>query len=173
MQHLCGLVLMHRHARLTDRQWDRIRPLLPSGAGRRGRPWADRRRIIEAVVYRCRTGIPWRDLPAGFGAWKTVGPPPPLGRRRDLGPRARRLAGQRGRRWADRLAGGGGSHHHAGPPARHQYPPPRGVPSRSHGQGLDAHREPAGHAIGRSRGGLTTKVHHAVDGQGGDRWPSS
>ncbi|MEV0027382.1 transposase [Streptomyces atroolivaceus] len=34
------------------------------------------------------------------------------------------------------------------------------------GQGLDAHREPAGHAIGRSRGGLTTKIHHAVDGQG-------
>ena len=34
------------------------------------------------------------------------------------------------------------------------------------GQGLDAHREPAGHAIGCSRGGLTTKPHHAVDGQG-------
>ncbi len=34
------------------------------------------------------------------------------------------------------------------------------------GQGLDSRREPAGHAIGRSRGGLTTKIHHAVDGQG-------
>ncbi|WP_148283956.1 IS5 family transposase, partial [Luteimicrobium xylanilyticum] len=28
------------------------------------------------------------------------------------------------------------------------------------------HNEPAGHGIGRSRGGLTTKVHHAVDGRG-------
>ncbi|WP_156485565.1 IS5 family transposase, partial [Tsukamurella pseudospumae] len=27
-------------------------------------------------------------------------------------------------------------------------------------------REPAGHGIGRSRGGLTTKIHAAVDGQG-------
>lgn len=26
--------------------------------------------------------------------------------------------------------------------------------------------EPAGHGIGRSRGGLTTKIHHAVDGRG-------
>lgn len=26
--------------------------------------------------------------------------------------------------------------------------------------------EPAGHGVGRSRGGLTTKIHHAVDGKG-------
>jgi transposase len=24
------------------------------------------------VIYRLRTGIPWRDLPAEFGAWQTV-----------------------------------------------------------------------------------------------------
>jgi transposase len=28
------------------------------------------------------------------------------------------------------------------------------------------HREPADHAIGRSRGGLSTKIHHACDGKG-------
>ncbi|MBD8060139.1 transposase [Cellulomonas sp. JH27-2] len=28
------------------------------------------------------------------------------------------------------------------------------------------HDEPAGHAIGRSLGGLTTKIHHAFDGRG-------
>ncbi|WP_371872345.1 transposase [Streptomyces caniferus] len=65
---------MPRHARLTDRHWDRSRPLLPSSTGRRGRPWADHRRIVEVLVYRYRTGIPWRDLPAGFGSWKTVWP---------------------------------------------------------------------------------------------------
>ncbi|MET8747934.1 transposase [Streptomyces sp. NPDC004728] len=46
---------MPRHACLTERQWDRIRPLLPSSAGRRGRPWAEHRRIVEAIVYRYRT----------------------------------------------------------------------------------------------------------------------
>lgn len=30
----------------------------------------------------------------------------------------------------------------------------------------DQECEPAGHGIGRSRGGLTTKIHHAVDGRG-------
>ncbi|AEK37776.1 transposase for insertion sequence element [Corynebacterium variabile DSM 44702] len=30
----------------------------------------------------------------------------------------------------------------------------------------DSECEPAGHGIGRSRGGLTTKIHHAVDGKG-------
>lgn len=30
----------------------------------------------------------------------------------------------------------------------------------------DRECEPAGHGIGRSRGGLTTKIHHAVDGRG-------
>jgi len=30
----------------------------------------------------------------------------------------------------------------------------------------DQECEPAGHGIGRSRGGLTTKIHHAVDGNG-------
>jgi transposase len=63
---------MPRHALLTDRQWDRTRPLLPSSTGRRGRPWDDHRRIVEACVYQYRTGIPWRDLPARFGSWKTV-----------------------------------------------------------------------------------------------------
>ncbi|MFC9425767.1 transposase [Streptomyces sp. NPDC056987] len=27
---------------------------------------------MEAIVYRYRTGIPWRDLPARFGSWKTA-----------------------------------------------------------------------------------------------------
>ncbi|MFI1196446.1 transposase [Micromonospora sp. NPDC020750] len=46
--------------------------MLPSDIGRRGRPWADHRRIVAAIVNRYRTGIPWRDLPGRFGSWKTV-----------------------------------------------------------------------------------------------------
>ncbi|MFK0263639.1 hypothetical protein ACIQU1_20210 [Streptomyces angustmyceticus] len=32
---------------------------MPSSAGRRGRPWADHRRMVEAIVFRYRIGIPW------------------------------------------------------------------------------------------------------------------
>ncbi len=28
--------------------------------------------MIEGVLYRLRTGVPWRDLPAEFGPWQTV-----------------------------------------------------------------------------------------------------
>jgi len=32
----------------------------------------DHRRVIDAVVWRTRTGTPWRDLPEWYGNWKTV-----------------------------------------------------------------------------------------------------
>jgi len=57
---------------LTDAQWVRIEPLLPSSAGQRGRPFRDHRQVLEGIIYRFRAGIPWRDLPASFGPWQTV-----------------------------------------------------------------------------------------------------
>jgi transposase len=58
---------------LSDEQWERIEPLLPSNAGRRGHPFGDDRKVVEGIVYRYRTGIPWRDLPREvFGPWQTV-----------------------------------------------------------------------------------------------------
>ena len=58
---------------LSDEQWARIEPLLPSNVGRRGHPFADNRRVVEGMAYRYRTGIPWRDLPREvFGPWQTV-----------------------------------------------------------------------------------------------------
>src|SRR6185503_2769366 len=59
---------MHRHA-LTDGQWKRLQKGLPKL--RRG-PTADDRLFIDAVLYRTRTGCPWRDLPERFGPWKSV-----------------------------------------------------------------------------------------------------
>ena len=57
----------------TDEQWARVEPLLPSNAGKRGHPFGDSRRVVEGIVYRYRTGIPWRDLPRDvFGPWQTV-----------------------------------------------------------------------------------------------------
>ena len=57
---------------LTDEQWARIQPLMPSASGAPGRPQARHRQIVEAIIYRDREKIPWRDLPAGFGPWQTA-----------------------------------------------------------------------------------------------------
>lgn len=56
---------------LTDAQWEYLEPMLPQRA-KRGRPPTDRRRILDAILYVVKGGIPWRYLPAGFPPWKTV-----------------------------------------------------------------------------------------------------
>ncbi len=56
---------------LTNEEWARLKPHLPM-SGQRGGRWASHRRIINGILYRNRTGVPWRDLPARFGKWKTV-----------------------------------------------------------------------------------------------------
>lgn len=63
---------MSRSAVLTDDLWTRIEMLMPSSDGLRGRPFRDHRQVIEGIIYRLRTGIAWRDLPASFGPWQTV-----------------------------------------------------------------------------------------------------
>jgi transposase len=57
---------------LRDDEWDRIRDLLPGREGHVGVIAADNRRFVEAVLYRFRAGIPWRDLPERFGDWKNT-----------------------------------------------------------------------------------------------------
>jgi transposase len=57
---------------LRDDQWDRIKDLLPGREGVVGRPAADNRLFVEAVLYRYRAGIPWRDLPERFGDFRVV-----------------------------------------------------------------------------------------------------
>ena len=75
---------MRRYA-LRDDQWERIKHLLPGREGSVGVTAADNRLFLEAVLYRYRAGIPWRDLPERFGDWKTcidasaVGPSPVSG----------------------------------------------------------------------------------------------
>ena len=56
---------------LTDAQWALIQPMLPKPK-KRGRPPVDRRRIIDAILYVVKGGIPWRMLPGDFPNWKTV-----------------------------------------------------------------------------------------------------
>jgi len=52
---------------LRDDQWDRINDLLPGSEGWVGVTARDNRLFVEAVLYRYRAGIPWRDLPERFG----------------------------------------------------------------------------------------------------------
>ena len=58
---------MMRRFRLRDDQWERIKDLLPGREGSVGVTAADNRLFVEAVLYRYRTGMPWRDLPERFG----------------------------------------------------------------------------------------------------------
>ena len=57
---------------LHNDQWDRIKDVLPGREGHVGGTADDNRLFVEAVLYRFRTGCPWRDLPARFGHFKTV-----------------------------------------------------------------------------------------------------
>ncbi|MGW3289788.1 IS5 family transposase [Streptomyces sp. NPDC001002] len=138
---------------LTDGQRARIEPLLPERTPKRGGRWRDHRQVIDAIGFKYRTGTPWMDLPEQFGSWK--------------------VAHNRQRKWAAdgtwekvftallAQADAEGdlewvvavdsaivrAHQHAAG-AR-----PKGAPAG----------EPHDHALGRSRGGLTTKIHLAAD----------
>ncbi len=56
---------------LRDDQWERIKDWLPGRVGHVGATAQDNRRFVEAVLYRYRAGIPWRDLPA-IRHWKNT-----------------------------------------------------------------------------------------------------
>jgi transposase len=146
---------------LSDEAWAVLEPLLPVKA--RGRRPRALRRQIDGIRFRTRTGCPWRDVPEElYGPWQSV-----YSRFRDW-----QLDGS----WdllADRLrtrADGAGlidwelnldstiarAHQHAAGARRDgdaQAEPPHG-PIRS---------EPADHGLGRSRGGLSTKIHAAAE----------
>ena len=57
---------------LSDRQWELIEPILPSGPGKLGRNGNDNRMSLEGMIWICRTGASWQDLPEVFGNWNTV-----------------------------------------------------------------------------------------------------
>src|SRR5882672_104989 len=62
---------MRRYA-LREDQWERIKDVLPGREGHVGVTAKDNRLFVEAVLYRYRAGIAWRDLPERFGAWKGI-----------------------------------------------------------------------------------------------------
>ncbi|WP_203184259.1 IS5 family transposase [Streptomyces pratensis] len=140
---------------ITDAMWSRIKPLMPADPVR-GRRWADHRRTLEAIVWKYRTGSPWRDLPVELGPFQTAHKR--LLRWAADGTWERILSAFQAA--ADEAADIGWTvsvdstvcraHQHAAGARK------RGRPDRA---------EPEDHGLGRSRGGLSTKVHLASDSQ--------
>jgi len=57
---------------VSDAVWAKVVSLLPGKATDSGATGKDNRLFLEAVLWRVRTGAPWRDLPSGFGNWNSV-----------------------------------------------------------------------------------------------------
>jgi transposase len=62
--------MLRRHE-ISDKDWDRIKHLLPGQPGQHGGIAQDNRRFLNAVLWIARTGAPWRDLPDRLGNWNS------------------------------------------------------------------------------------------------------
>jgi transposase len=151
---------------LTNEEWARLEPHLPVN-GRRGGQWGNHRLVVNGIYFRKRTGVPWRDLPVRYGKWKT--------------------AYERHRRWsADGTWGrilkalqaradveGGLDWSQVGIDSttcrahQHAAGARKAAPTDGSKGGVVPARHRADEGLGRSRGGLTTKIHLA--GESGRR----
>jgi len=133
---------------LTDPLWDRLLPLLPPQKPRTGRPSLDHRRFVEAVLWLARTGAPWRDLPPELMNWRS--------------------AWRRLQRWA--TAGVWGRVVEAlramAPEAGWEAHLLDSSVVRAHAHAAGARRAAGKQALGRSRGGFSTKLHLRADANG-------
>ena len=55
---------------VMDAAWEQSAALLPPN-GRRGGQWQEHRRGVNGILWKLRTGAPWRDLPECYGSWQT------------------------------------------------------------------------------------------------------
>ena len=58
---------MNRRFEISDDEWERLAPLLPSTRPKRGGRCRDHRQVLNGILFRVRTGIPWHDLPRRYG----------------------------------------------------------------------------------------------------------
>lgn len=59
---------------LTDTQWGILDNLIPKPTPRkdgRGRPWKDRRAVLNGIRWVLRTGAPWADVPDRYPSYQT------------------------------------------------------------------------------------------------------
>lgn len=131
---------------LSDELWTLIQGILPKeGSLKGGRPPGDVRTFINAIHWIVRTGAPWRALPERFGSWKTVY--------------------SRFRRWQQK-GFWEGIMNLLTPSADMEYVMIDGSYIHAHKHSTGAKRSLGDQAIGRSRGGLTTKLHAVTDALG-------
>lgn len=62
--------MVKRHE-VTDAAWAVIAPLLPRDP-RRGQAYRDHRVVLNGILWKLSTGVPWRDVPARYGPWQTL-----------------------------------------------------------------------------------------------------
>lgn len=63
-----------RHTDLTDAQWEALAPVVPEPPRRkdgRGRPWKERRAVLNGILYILCTGAAWADLPDRYPPYQT------------------------------------------------------------------------------------------------------
>jgi transposase len=136
---------------LSDAVWARLSPLLPPQRPRTGRPARDHRTILNAILWVLRTGAPWRDLPERFGPWATVWSR--FRRWTAAGVWARVLEVLQ--READSAGALDWETHYVD-----------GTVVRAHQHAAGAIGGQEHEALGRSRGGFSTKVHVRAEGGG-------
>ncbi len=130
---------------LTDEQWKRIEPLMPvKTTGKKGRPRKDDRTMLNAMLWITRSGAQWRLLPKEYGPWQSVYAR--FAKWRDSGIWKAILQVLVSDADKENLSIDSTSIR---------------VHESSNGQ-----KKTKDKAIGRSRGGLTTKIHAIVDGLG-------
>ncbi|MGB7260568.1 MAG: IS5 family transposase [Albidovulum sp.] len=130
---------------VTDQVWQRLEVYLPGKGSDAGATAKDNRLFLEAVFWRVRTGSPWRDLPPAFGNWNT---------------QFRRF-----RRWAKTGVFESLFKAMSNDPDL-EYALIDGTIVQAHQKATGAKGGPQHQAIGRSRGGLTTKIVALVDALG-------
>ncbi|WP_429594471.1 IS5 family transposase [Sphingomonas zeicaulis] len=136
--------MARRRYELTDKEWLIIEPLLPNKP--RGVPRVDDRRVLNGILWRFRSGAPWAEIPERYG-------PPTTCYNRFV---RWRKAGVWDRLLAAVSAGFNG-----------ELVMIDSTCMRVHQHGATGKKgDPRDHGMGRSRGGLTTKLHALVDADG-------
>ncbi|WP_353051484.1 IS5 family transposase [Streptomyces sp. RTGN2] len=149
---------------LTDEQWERVELLLPL-MPKMGRPPRDRGQVFGGIWWWARTGSPWRDVPGRYEPWEAAYS---VFRRCQInGTWACVLGELQVEADADGVIVGGSARPDGLPGASAcRRCPQKGDhdPGWTRANYLAA--EPYDRALGRSRGGLSTKLHLAVAGSG-------
>ncbi|WPP02774.1 IS5 family transposase (plasmid) [Methylocella tundrae] len=128
---------------LTDFEWSVIEPLLLNKP--RGVPRVDDRRVLNGIFWRLRTGAPWADIPRRYGPHTTC--VNRFNRWRKAGVWDRILKGVSKAYDGDIQMIDSSS-------------------IRVHQHAANTQKKSTSHCMGRSRGGLTTKIHALVDAEG-------